>query len=173
MIKLVSINIARFIFVILLQGIIVNKVLLLEGTVRPFIYLFAILMLPLETPRWLMMIIGLATGLAIDMFGNTQGLHASACVLLCFILPNIRRMLSPREGYEFGLKPTLQDMGFRWFVIYAFITIFIHHTWLFYLEYFKFSEFFNTFSRAGLSTIATLILLVIGQYLIFKQKVRV
>lgn len=172
MIRLIAVNIIRFAFVILLQGVIVNKVLLMEGMVRPFIYVFALLMLPLETPRWLLMIIGLVTGLIVDAFGNTQGLHASACVLMCYLMPYVQRLISPREGYEFGLRPTLQDMGLRWYVTYALILVFVHHLWLFYLEFFKFSEFFSTFARVSLSSLATLLLLVIGQYLIFTQKAR-
>lgn len=172
MIRLVIRNIIRFGFLILLQGMIVNKVLLLDGSVRPFIYVFALLMLPLETPRWLSMIIGLVTGLIVDAFGNTQGLHASASVMLCFLMPYVQRLLSPREGYEFGLRPTVQDMGLRWYFTYALVLVFLHHLWLFYLEFFKLSEFFSTFARVCLSSLATVLLLVIGQYLIFTQKAR-
>lgn len=163
-------NIGRFVFLILFQGIILNDVNLLDGMAIPYLYVVIILMLPLDTPRWLELVIGLVTGLSIDMFTNTLGIHASACVLLTYFRPLMLRAIAPRDGYEFGQRATIQDLGLSWYLKYATVLILIHHTWLFFLEVYSFSGFFTTFARIILSTLFTLFLAILGQYLISSRR---
>ncbi len=160
----------RILFLILLQCLVVNKMQLLDGLILPWIYIFGILMLPFETPRWLMLFICFGIGLCMDYFTSLIGLHTSACLFLGFIQPLVQKFLAPREGYEITQRPTVQSMGLSWYLAYAFILTFLHHTWLLYLEIFRFSAFFNTLLHVLLSSVATLILMTIGQYLIYKPK---
>lgn len=157
---------------VLLQGLVVNRIDLWQGLVLPYIYIFGILMLPINTPRSLLIIIAFVTGALVDMFTNTLGLHASACVLLGFLIPIVQRALAPREGYEVGQRPTIQDMGTAWYITYAAILIFIHHTWLFFIELMRFTPFFSTVGKVLLSSMATLLLLVLSQYLIYSPSDR-
>lgn len=163
-------NAGRFILLVLLQGLILNDVNLWGGMAIPYLYILFLLMLPLETPRWAELLIGLVCGLSIDMFTNTIGLHASACVLVAYSRPLLLRAIAPRDGYEFGMRPSVHDMGFEWFIKYAIVLIFIHHTWLFFLEVYSFSGFFHTLSRALLSTVFTFILVLLSQYLTFPKR---
>lgn len=163
-------NIGRFILLVLLQGLILNDAHLFQGMAVPFLYVFFLLMLPLETPRWLELIIGLVCGLAIDMFTNTIGMHASACVVLAYLRPLVLKGIAPRDGYEFGMRPTVSDMGPAWYLKYAIVLIFIHHLWLFFLEVYTFSGFFNTLLRAVLSTFFTFVLVLLSQYLTFPKR---
>ena len=170
MIRIVISNIIRFTFLILIQALIVNRINILDGLVLPFVYIFAILMLPIQTPRLATLFIAFLTGLTMDMFTSTPGMHASACLVIGYVQPFILRFLSPREGYEYGQQPTIQSMGFRWYLIYASILVFVHHFVLFNIEYFRLSGILYNLSTIILSGIGTLILMIIGQYLIFKPK---
>lgn len=163
-------NIGRFIFLILFQGIILNDVNLMDGMAIPYLYVIVILMLPLETPRWLELIIGLVCGISMDMFTNTLGIHASACVMLAYARPLMLRAIAPRDGYEFGQWATIQSLGLTWYLKYAGLLIFVHHTWLFFLEVYSFKGFFDTFARVIFSTMFTLILAILSQYLITSNK---
>lgn len=163
-------NIGRFVFLVLLQGLILNDVNLWQGMAIPYLYILFLLMLPIETPRWLELLIGLVLGLSIDMFTNTLGIHASACVLIAYIRPLYLRAIAPRDGYEFGQRPGIQDLGFSWFLKYAVVLIFIHHLWLFYVEVYSFKGFFTTLLRVILSTAFTLLLTIISQYLILTRR---
>ena len=140
-------NIGRFVFLVLLQGLILNEVNLWQGMAIPYLYILFLLMLPIETPRWLELIIGLILGLSIDMFTNTLGIHASACVLIAYIRPLYLKAIAPRDGYEFGQRPGIQDLGFSWFLKYAVVLIFIHHLWLFYVEVYSFKGFSESSRR--------------------------
>lgn len=163
-------NIGRFIFLVLLQGLILNEVNLWQGMAIPYLYILFLLMLPLETPRWLELLIGLALGLTIDMFTNTLGIHASACVLLAYIRPLYLKGIAPRDGYEYGQRASIQDFGLTWFIKYAAVLILIHHLWLFFVEVYSFKGFFNTFLRVILSSLFTLLLAVISQYFIMNKR---
>lgn len=165
-------NIGRFILLVLLQGLILNEVNLWHGTAIPYLYVLFLLMLPLETPRWLELILGLFLGLTIDMFTNTLGLHASACVVLAYVRPLYLNAIAPRDGYEFGQRPGIQDFGISWFIKYAGVLILIHHLWLFYVEIYSFRGFFNTLLRVLASSTLTLILSIFSQYLMTKKPSR-
>jgi rod shape-determining protein MreD len=163
-------NIGRFVFLVLLQGIILNDLNLFEGMAIPYLYVLFILLLPIETPRWLELLLGLFCGLAIDMFTNTVGIHASACVFLAYVRPLYMKAIAPRDGYEFGQRPSIPDLGFVWFFKYAAVLILLHHTWLFFVEVYSFKGFFTTLLRILLSTIFTLSLAILSQYLVFTRR---
>lgn len=165
-------NILRMLFFILLQGLVVNRLDLFQGMVLPSVYIFALLMLPLETPRLLLLFIGFVVGIGIDAFTNTLGMHTSACVLLAFLQPAILRILAPREGYEFGQRPTIQHLGLSWYLTYAAFASIVHHSWLFFIEAFSFEFFGHTLAKIFFSSLATVFLMVLGQYLIFSPDQR-
>jgi len=163
-------NVGRFLFLVFLQGLILNDINLLQGMAIPYLYILFILMLPMETPRWLELILGLILGLSIDMFTNTIGIHASACLFLAFLRPVYLAAIAPRDGYEFGQQPTISDQGLSWFLKYASVLVLAHHFWLFYVEVYSFKGFFTTFLRVILSSAFTLTLVVLSQYLVFNKK---
>jgi hypothetical protein len=163
-------NFIRILFVILLQCLVVNRMQLFDGLILPWIYIFGLLMLPFETPRWLTLTIAFTVGLVMDFFTGPVGLHTSACVVLGYLQPVVQRFLSPREGYEVTQRPTIQRMGLPWYLTYAGVLTLIHHSWLFFLEVFRFTDFFYQIFHIILSAGATLLLMTIGQYLIYTAK---
>ena len=162
-------NILRFIFLVLFQVLILNHIQL-SGYLNPFLYILFILMLPFSTPDWLVLLLSFSLGLCIDMFSDTGGLHAAASVFTAFLRKPILKLISPREGYENILQPTVQQFGFGWFFSYAGILVLVHHFFLFYMEAFHFSGFFHTFFRVILSSIFTLTLIFVSQFFFSKPK---
>ncbi len=161
-------NAKRFLFLILLQVIVLNHIQW-SGYINPYIYILFIMLLPMETPKWAVLVLGFTTGLIIDMFSNTSGLHAAAATLLAFARPGVLRLISPRDGYEPETNFTPQKMGLNWFLAYVIILTLIHHLFYFYVEIFRFKEFFITFFKAILNSVITIILILIGTYLFGKQ----
>jgi len=167
MITLISQNILRFVFLLFFQGLILNE--LNMGTwFVPYIYILFLLALPFETPNWLIIPLAFLYGLSMDAFSNTPGLHAAACVFTAYGRPRVLRLLAPREGYEFTMQPGIQSMGFTWFIYYAGIMTVLHHTFFFYLEVFHLSEFFYTLMRVICSSIFTVFLIVLAQFVTYR-----
>jgi hypothetical protein len=162
-------NIIRFILLAAVQVLIIKNIEL-GRFINPFIYVLFIIVLPFETPKWLLLLCGFMIGITIDMFYDTAGMHAAACVFIAYIRPAVLKLFSPRDGYEFGTQPTIQYLGVPWFLSYSAILIVAHHLVLFYVEIFRLSEFFSTFFRVIVSSIFTILLVVISQYLFYSKK---
>lgn len=160
-------NSIRFILLVLLQVLIVQNIHL-GAYVILFPYVLFILLLPFETPKLLVLLIAFFTGLVIDMFYDTAGIHAAVCTLVGYSRHYVLKLLAPREGYDAGFSPTIQSMGPVWFITYSATIIFIHHLVFFYLEIFRFSEFFTTLLRVLLSTIGTFAFVYVIQFLFYK-----
>src|SRR5664280_2081310 len=88
-----------FILLILLQVLLFNNIQF-SGYVNPYVYIMFILLLPIDIPSWLLLILSFVTGLIIDFFSGSPGMHTSATVLVAFIRPYILRIVSPSDGYE-------------------------------------------------------------------------
>ena len=161
-------NTVRFVILILLQVLIIQNIRL-GSSIILFPYILFILLLPFETPKLVVLLAAFVTGLVIDMFYDTAGVHTAVCVFIGFLRYYILRLLSPREGYEVGFSPTLHSMGSVWFITYAATIIFIHHFCFFYMEIFRFSEFFRTLLRVILSSIGTFCLVYVIQFLFYSS----
>jgi hypothetical protein len=135
-----------------------------------FIYIGFILTLPVEMSKLLLMVIGMGTGLIIDIFYNTLGIHTAACVLIAYMKPHIINILTPRGGYDAGAELSISSLGFQWVFTYAAILIFIHHLALFFLESWGFNDFFFTLLKALASSLFTLTVFILFQYLRYSPR---
>lgn len=162
-------QIGRFIFFILLQVLILNNIQF-SGFVNPYLYVFIILMLPFETPVWLVMCISFGAGILVDMFQDSMGMHASACVALGYARSIILKLFSPRDGYDPTTEPTLYYLGASWYLSYSLILVTLHHFVFFTIEAFSFHQYNYTLMRLLYSVIATSLLLFLCQMLIYKPK---
>jgi hypothetical protein len=135
-------------------------------------YVLIIIILPFETPRLLLLAVSFLVGVSIDLFYDSSGLHASACTLMGFARYYVLKFISPREGYDVGVQPTVEDMGLAWYLSYAGTLVLIHHLFFFYMEVFRFNEFFRTFLRVILSSVGTFTLIYLIQFLFYTNKKR-
>jgi hypothetical protein len=169
MISVIFKHTIRFIFFIFLQILVLNNIQF-SGYVNPYLYIFIILMLPFATPVWMVMVISLGAGLFIDMFSDSMGLHAAACVMMGYSRSFILKLFSPRDGYDTSTEPTLHYLGASWYFSYSLLLVLIHHFTFFFLEAYSADELLFTLSRMSLSLVFTLLLIFISQMMIYKPK---
>jgi hypothetical protein len=168
MIRDISKHIGNFIFLILLQILVLNNIEF-SGYINPYLYILFIILLPFETPNWMLLVSAFMLGLCVDFFSHTLGMHTFSTVLIAFLRPFILKFIAPREGYEAGSRPNANFLGFEWFMKYAIILVVVHHFSLFYIEVFKFHQFFATLLRVILSSIFTLLLIALSQFITLKR----
>ena len=154
---------------VLLQVVFMRNVVLFDKAFC-FAYVAFLLLLPLEAGALSIMLIGFFTGLLIDIFYDSLGIHAAACVIIMFLRPYLVNLMTPIGGYDMGVVPTLKVMGLEWFSLYAFVLIFIHHFALFYIEASGFGMFLFTLSKVFFSSILTFIVILIIQYLFYAPR---
>ncbi len=163
MIKVLPRYIISFILLLTLQILVLNNIQL-SGFINPYLYVLFILILPFETPKWMLLLLAFILGMVVDLFSHTPGMHTSATVFMAFLRPYVLEFFSPRDGYETETYPILRYYGLNWFLKYITILVLAHHLFLFYVEVFRFSDFFLTLGRALASSVFTIILVLISQY---------
>ena len=120
-----------------------------------FIYLWAIIKAPIETPPVYLIIGGFALGWLLDTFYNTHGMHAFATVLVAWLRPTFFKILTPANGYDERSEISLAEMKWLWFFPYVALMLFTHHIVLFLLES-------STGSLLGLSLLKAFLSTILG-----------
>jgi rod shape-determining protein MreD len=137
----------------------------------PFVYILFLLLVPFGTPNLLLYLVAFITGLTLDAFYDTLGVHTAACVALAFVRNLFISVTMSRDGFD-EPEPTLGNMGFKWFIIYALLCTLAHHLVLFFLETFRLAEFSYTLLRCFFSIIFTLFAVVLIEFVFYNRRVR-
>jgi len=156
-----------FVVLVLVQVLVFNQ-MQFSGFVNPYVYILFVMLLPLSAPRYVVLFSGFFIGLAVDVFSNSPGMHAAATVVIAYIRPFVVRSISSREE-DRNDYPGLKQNKFFWFLYYTAIMVFFHHFILFYLEYLTFTHFFSTFLKIILSSVFSIFVIVLSQFLIFRK----
>jgi len=171
MIKIILANTVRFLLLIFIQVFLLKNIGY-YNLATPFLYILFLLLLPFSTPNWLLFPLAFITGLTIDVFYDTPGINAAACTLMAFARVLFISITVQKDGFDNEPDPSLGIMGFRWFLFYASILVFFHHSTLFLLETFSLSEIQYTLIRIVFSSILTLFLIVVCEFIFFTKKER-
>ncbi|MCC7302322.1 MAG: rod shape-determining protein MreD [Bacteroidia bacterium] len=161
----------RFAALVILQVLLLDNIEL-SGYINPYLYILFLILLPVETAGWLVLILGFVLGLTIDLFGHTPGMHTAACVFAAFTRKFLLKYMEPRDGYSNVFTADLKTMGVRWFTVFALVFTLTHHIFLFYAESFRLSSFFLTLFRALLSSVFTVALILFTQFLSTRSRER-
>jgi rod shape-determining protein MreD len=156
-------NIFRFILLVLFQVLVLNNIQFL-GYINPYLYILFILALPVQIPRWFLLVLSFFIGMTIDVFSNTIGMHAFATVFIAFFRNGIIKLFT---NIEEGNNPTpsFYTFGVSAYVKYVVVMVLIHHATLFMLEAFSFAHFWILSAKILLSSLVT-ISLILGIQLI-------
>ena len=164
----ILLNIVRFILLLAAQVIIFNNINLF-GFLTPFPYILFIILYPVDGNKVGLLLSSFLLGIMMDMFSNSGGVHAAACVMLAYTRPTIFKF-SFGVSYEYQtirLNDVLTSERFSFILI----SVVIHHFTLFLLEVFRLSNIWDILLRTLASTIFTIVLSIILIY-IFKPSKR-
>lgn len=165
-------NIIRFVLFIGLQVFVLDNIPPLHRFIIPVIYYLFILWLPFSVSRFWLLILGFITGLSLDYFTNTPGLHAAACVLIAYTRPFIVNLLIPKDTSEFNYRePSARAMGWAPFSVYVFILTFLHHGYLIFLEWLQFGTFLDFLVKVVATTGISMLLILTAEVL-FPRKLK-
>ena len=165
-------NIIRFIFFILVQVFVLNKVPPLHHLANPYLYYLFIIWLPFKMGRRSVLILAFLLGLTLDYFTKTPGLHAAPCVLIAYLRPFLINLLIPQEGADSNYEePSIKSMGFAPYFTYVAFLTFVHHAFLFLLEALQ-SGGFIYFILKTIICVAISLLLILIVELLFVRKQR-
>lgn len=156
-------HITRWFFLILLQIIVFNHIGF-YSLFNPFIYIFFILMLPLATPRSLLLILAFITGLTVDVFSNTGGLHAFASTLIAFVRPFWIQIAIPRSNYDDLSNIKHKEVEFGQFTAYSGLLLLLHHFILYLSESLAWGDLLLIIGKALTNTLISLAAIIALRY---------
>lgn len=152
-------NTLRFIFLILLQVLLLNNINFL-GYVNPYLYVVFIILFPFNASQTLLLFLSFLLGLGVDLFEDSGGINAAACLVVAYIRPAILRF-SFGVSYDYQtIKFSSTPLGSR--ISYIAILVFVHHLILFSLEIFSFAHLLLLLKKTLYSGIFTIILIFLS-----------
>jgi rod shape-determining protein MreD len=164
-------NIIRLILFILLQVFVLNQVPPLHQYITPYIYFLFILWLPFSLSRSGLLIVSFITGICLDFFTKTPGLHAAACVLIGYLRPFLINLLMPQQGVEFNYRePSIASLGFTQYITYVSVLTLFHHGLLFTIQAFQFGNILYLILKTLGSTVISLLLVTIIEIIFIRKQ---
>lgn len=162
----------RFFFLLVLQVFLLKQISWGFGG-REYLFVFVyplfLMMLPIRMIRHLVILLGFVLGLSVDLFYETLGIHAAAATLSAFLRPIVLSAVSPREGYNIKHHPTVNDLGWSWFLSYAAWFLGIHLLLFFSIQTFTLYFWADILLKTVFSFIASYAVVVL-LVLIFNPK---
>lgn len=151
----------RWAAALLVQGLVLRDAVWFDGWVCPSLHLMGLLLLPLTLSPLFLLIIGGATGLLLDLMTAGGGLWTSSGLVFGVSLGLVNHLLAPREGYEIGSSPVVEDQGLGWFIIRALMLLVVHDLWRFGLEAGRWGIRWQTMPMAITSALASATIIVL------------
>jgi hypothetical protein len=140
----------------------------LASYISPVIYISFLFTLPINISKYVVLILAFFLGLTLDVFQDTYGIHASACVFLALIRPRLLESFSS-DSIEKANELTIFTEDRQKYITYIFILTFMFFIWLFILEEFSFTKIPLIVLKTILSSVISTILILLGQLLLFQK----
>ena len=162
----VFLNTVRFIILVLVQGLVLDHINF-WGYINPYLYVFFMLVYPLNGNKALLIFLSFLLGLTVDMFNTSGGVHAAASVFIAWIRPFVLKY-SFGVSYEYNTIK-VNTAPFPQQLVYVASMVFFHHILLFSLEIFNTQQILLILKSTLFSGVFTSIVIFCTLYL-FSRK---
>lgn len=148
-----------FVGLVLLQGLIIGQIQAARFAL-PLIYILFLLKLPSDTSRIKLLLNAFFLGLAVDVFGNTPGVNASASVCLAMARPVLLRWQTGRDAAEYFI-PKVRTMGLGPYFRYIVPAVILHALALNLLDTFSLLRIHEIMLSVFADSLVTIILFLL------------
>lgn len=159
MIQTILSQIGWFLLLITLQVFAFNHIHF-AGFATPLPYVYFLLTMTSEAPRWVYIVIGFALGLIMDLFTNTPGMAAASLCTVGLVVPLLFGAFAPKDKDKDTRRPSCHSMEWSGFTKYAFFATLLHCTCYFSIDAFSFFRWQHLLLNIVGSTITTLLCIV-------------
>ena len=154
-----------FFICILVQALIFNNIVLFHVAV-PIVFIYFIIRLPINLKLPYLFTLAFLIGLIVDIFSDTPGVNALACVLIASLRTPIYYAYMDKDDTTSRLTPCVQTMGIWVYAKYLLTFIVIYSLLVFTIEYFSFADVKGIVILAAASSLFTFIILLAADCLI-------
>ena len=164
----IGLNIFILIILILIQVLVANHVYLF-GHLNPMIYILFVFLFPLNFNKFYFLIIAFFTGITLDVFSNSGGIHTSALLTIAYLRLPVLNIVQNNIEFDHILF-NVKKLNFLQAFTYIFSLTFIHHSIVYGLEYYKTVGFISLFFKIIQATIFTGIIVSFILQLLIKDR---
>lgn len=132
--NILSANSIRFIILLLAQVIICSHINFM-GYINPYIYIIFVFLFPIRENRLVLLVTSFLLGLLVDIFLDSDGVHATASVLLAYARPIFLKTSFGMLYEHQSIKFSNTELGSL--ITYITLGTLTHHIMLFSLEVFS------------------------------------
>lgn len=161
---------ARFVFLIFLQILFLNNINI-QGFANVHLYLLFVLLLPYTINRNVALLLAMAIGFAQDLFLGTPGISMFSAVLMAYLRPYVIQIITDKKLDE-GFELSIQEQGFRWFVIYLSFCYLFYYLAYFIIETGGFLNIFYILLKTLLSAALTVLMSFLLIYTFYSKSER-
>lgn len=166
--RTIFITILQFILIALAQILLLNNIQLF-GYMQPLIYIWFIILLPNNFPKWLVMILGFLMGFTMDVFSAQLGFHTATATLTATIKPMLLSwFVNNFDNNTF--RPSISEMGFLSYLGFVSAMTFLHTLVYNLIESFSFAEILSLLLRVLISSLISVGLILISDALFIKER---
>lgn len=140
------------------QAIIFNNLVLFNVAI-PMVFIYVIISLPVTLGTNASLTLAFITGLAVDIFGDTQGLNALACTILAFVRKPVYHLYMSFDDDLAGMRPSMRTMGYAPYMKYLLTMTLLYCMMVFAIEAFQFHNLMLLLLRVVCSTAFTFIII--------------
>lgn len=160
-------DVLMIVLLVALQIFVLNRITLFN-LYTPVLYPVFVMFYPFFRNRYQFLALSFLLGLGIDSFLYTWGINAFATTLVAYFRTIIFRTSTETSTDFFSF----QSLQWSQFLLFIFSSIFLHQLLVQYMEFFKFSRFFEIFINV-LATSGISFIFILLYALIFKIKQKV
>jgi cell shape-determining protein MreD len=172
MVSIYLLILKRFIFLVLIQGLIFNNFDFFE-IYDPYVCLVFIITFPVKVNKITFMIISFVFGFALDLYTNTLGINTAACLSIAFLRSYILNFVFGSFYDPHGIKLMKNyviESTFSQKFLYISSIILIHHLILFSLETFSFEFISLIIIKTVITSIISLIFCATFIYIMIENE---
>ncbi|QNS40874.1 rod shape-determining protein MreD [Chryseobacterium manosquense] len=160
-------DILIIVLLVALQIFVLNRITLF-GKYTPVMYPVFVMFYPFFRNRFQFLALSFILGLGIDAFLYTWGINAFATTMIAYFRTLIFRTSTDTSTDFFSF----QSLQWSQYLFFIFSSIFLHQLLVQYIEFFKFSRFFEIFMNV-LATSAISFIFILIYALAFKVKQKI
>lgn len=157
--KSVITYILMFVILVLVQGLLMNHIVLFDSAVC-FVFIYFIIKLPLGIPANWLLTLGFLLGLSVDFLSDTQGLNALSCTVLASLKRPVFYAYEQHDDHIRNIEPGLWTMGWLNFSKYLLSMSAIYSFLAISVEFMTFTTLLDILIKAVSSTIFTFLIIL-------------
>ncbi len=158
----------KFLLIAIVQILLLNNIKVF-GYIEPMLYIWFIILLPNNFPKWIVMILGFVMGLTIDIFSAQVGFHTATATFTATIKPLMLSWFT--NSFDVNtFTPSTKEMGFTNYLGFVSLMVVLHTSIYICIDTFSFTQIGQLLLSILFTSIVNIILIMVCDSLFIRSQ---